>query len=117
MEAKKVINIMNQCGELFDTLSDEELTTCNFLKEVNNIVSKYEGVDCLTNTNFANGNIIQCMCIITDWTPGALVLKSDDGSIPKAHLVYPEEYAEFMKKIDPIFNSDYPKISEEQSEE
>ncbi|MBE6160321.1 MAG: hypothetical protein E7157_04675 [Lactobacillales bacterium] len=117
MEIKKITEIINECDLLFDTLSNEELTTWNFLKEVNNIVSKYKGIDCLTNFNFANGNIIQCMCIITDWQPGALVFQSDNGDIPMMRLVYPEEYVEFMNKIQPIFDSDYPDIPEDQKEE
>ena len=114
MEVKKITKIMDECGSLFDTLSDEELTTWNFINEVNNIVSKYEGIDCLTNFNFANGKIIHCMCIITDWQPGALAFQSDNGDIPMMRLVYPEEYAEFMSKVEPIFNTDYPEIPADQ---
>jgi len=117
MEVKKIKKIMNECGELFDILSDEELTTWNFLKEVNEIVSKYKEIDCLTNFNFANGNIIQCMCIITDWKPGALVLQSDNGDIPMIRLVYPEEYVEFMSKVEHIFNADYPEMPDDQKGE
>lgn len=117
MEVKKITKLIDECGALFDTLSDEELTTWNFIKEVNDIVAKYKGIDCLTNFNFANGNIIQCMCIITDWQPGALVFQSDDGNIPIMRLVYPEEYEEFMNQVQPIFNSEYPKIPDEQSGE
>ena len=40
MEVKRLKKIMDECGKLFDTLTDEELTTWNFLNEVNNIVSK-----------------------------------------------------------------------------
>ena len=114
MEIKKIKKIIDECGELFDELSDEELTTWNFISEVNNIVSKHKNLDCLTNFNFANGNIIQCMCIITDWKPGALVFQSDDGDLPTMRVVYPEEYGEFMKKMESVFNAEYPKIPEDQ---
>ena len=117
MEVKKIIKIISECEKLYDILTDEELTTWNFLNEVNNIISKYKGIDCLINFNFANGTIVQCMCIITDWQPGALVFQSDDGNIPIMRLVYPEEYEEFMNQVQPIFNSEYPKIPDEQSGE
>lgn len=108
---------MDECGRLFDILSDEELTTWNFINEVNNIVSKYEGIECLTNFNFANGKIIHYMCIITNCKPGALAFQSDNGDIPMMRLVYPEEYAEFISKVEYIFNTDYPKIPAEQMRE
>lgn len=114
MEVKRLKKIIDECGKLFDTLTDEELTTWNFLNEVNNIVSKYEGIDCLINYNYANGSIIQCMCIITDWNPGALVFQSNDGDIPVMRVVFPEEYVEFMSKVEHIFNSDYPEIPADQ---
>ena len=114
MEAKKIIKIIDECEKLYDVLTDEKLTTWNFLNEVNNIISKYKGIDCLINFNFANGNIVQCICIITDWTPGALVFQSEDGNIPVMRVVYPEEYVDFMNKVQHIFNSDYPEIPKEQ---
>lgn len=114
MEAKKITKLVAECEVLFDTLSDEELTTWNFLREINNIVTKYKGIDCLTNFNYVNGNITQCMCIITDWQPGALVFQSNDGDIPIMRVVYPEEYIEFMEKMESLFNFEYPEIPKEQ---
>jgi len=105
---------MNECEKLYDILSDDEFTTWNFLNEVNKIVSKYNGLDCLMNFNFVNGNIVQCICIITDWIPGALVFQSDDGDIPLMRIVFPEEYADFMGKVQHLFDFDYPKIPKEQ---
>ena len=114
MDQRIAMKIMDECGDLFDTLSDEELTTWNYLIAVNNIVSRYKGVHCLMHLNFANGNITQCMCVITDWEPGAIALQSDDGDLPKIRVVFPEEYSDFMKDMEPIFDAKYPKFSEEQ---
>jgi cell division protease FtsH len=109
-EIKKIID---ECDKLFDELSDEELTTWNYLIGVNNIIYHYKGMDCLMHFNFANGNITQCICVITDWKPGALVFQSDDGNLPKMRIVFPEEYIEFMKSMEPIFDVDYPDFPED----
>lgn len=114
MEQKDAMKIMDECKNLIDTLSDEELTTWNFLVEVNNIVSKYKGVDCLMNVNFANGNVTQCICVITDWEPGAIVFQSDDGELPLMRAVFPEDYIDFMKDMEPIFDIKYPELPEEE---
>lgn len=114
MEQKTAIKIMKTCGNLFDTLSDQELNTWNFLIEVNNIVSHYSGIDCLMHLNFANGNVTQCMCVITDWKPGAIAFQSDDGELPKMRLIFPEEYITFMKEMEPIFDAKYPIFPTEQ---
>ena len=113
MNQKTALKIMDECGELFDSLSNEELTTWNFLVCVNNIVSKYKGIDCLMHVNFANGSVTQCMCVITDWDPGAIAFQSDDGNLPEMRLIFPEEYVSFMKEMEPIFNTKYPEIPEE----
>ena len=114
MEQKTAMKIMDECGNLFDTLSDNEFTTWNFLREVNNIVSHYKGVDCLMHLNFANGGITQCMCIITDWQPGAIAFQSDDGEIPKMRVIFPEDYADFMSKMAPILDAEYPEFPTDQ---
>jgi hypothetical protein len=114
MKQKIAMKIIDECGNLFDTLPSEELTTWNYLIEVNNIVSHYKGVDCLMHLNFANGNVTQCMCVITDWEPGAIALQSDDGDLPKMRVVYPEEYIDFMKEMEPIFDAKYPKFPDKQ---
>ena len=114
MEQKTAKKIMDDCGNLFETLSYEELDTWNFLIEVNKIVSNYKGVDCLMHLNFANGNITQCMCVITDWKPGAIAFQSDDGELPKMRLIFPEEYVVFMKEMEPIFDTKYPAFPNEE---
>ena len=112
MEQKIAMRLMDECENLFDTLPDAELTTWNYLVKVNNIVSHYKGIDCLMHLNFANGNVTQCMCVITDWEPGAIAFQSDNGELPKLRLVLPEEYIDFMKEMEPIFDVKYPKLSE-----
>ena len=114
MEQKLALKLMDECGNLFDTLSDEEFTTWNFLREVNNIVSQHKNIDCLMHVNFANGGITQCMCVITDWQPGAIAFQSDDGDIPKMRLIFPEDYVAFMKEMMPIFEAKYPEFPKDQ---
>lgn len=114
MEQKTAMKIMDECGNLFDTLPDEELTTWNFLIGVNNIVSHYKDIDCLMHLNFINGNVTQCMCVITDWKPGAIALQSDDGDLPKIRVIFPEDYIDFMKKMESIFDAKYPEFPAEQ---
>ena len=113
MEQKTAIKIVDECENIFKTLSSEEFTTWNFLAEVNNIVSHHKGVDCLMHLNFANGNITQCICVITDWKPGAIAFQSDDGELPKMRLIFPEDYFAFMKDMEPIFDTKYPSFPEE----
>lgn len=114
MQQKTVMKIVDECEDLLDRLSDEELTTWNLLVNINSIVSKYKGIDCLMHLNFANGNVTQCMCVITDWEPGAIAFQSDDGEFPRMRLIYPEEYIDFMKEMEPIFDIKYPTFPEEQ---
>ena len=114
MEQKIVKKIMDDCENLFETLSYEELNTWNFLIEVNNIVSNYKGIDCLMHLNFANGSVTQCMCVITDWKPGAIAFQSDDGELPKMRLIFPEEYITFMTEMEPIFDTKYPVFPNEE---
>ncbi len=114
MEQKTVIKIMDECGNLFDTLPDKELTTWNFLVGINNIVSNYKEIDCLIHSNFANGIITQCICVITDWKPGAIAFQSDEGELPKMRVVYPEDYIDFMKDMEPIFEVKYPEFPVDQ---
>lgn len=117
MEQKTAMKILKECGALIDTLPSERFTAWDFLVEANAIISKHKGVDCLMHVNFVNGNVMQCMCIATDWEPGAIVFQSDDGEVPMARIVYPEEYEDFMNEIKPIITADYPKMPEETDEE
>ena len=114
MDQKIAMKIMNECGDLFNILPDEKFTTWNFLIEVNNIVSQYKGIDCLMHLNFANGGVTQCMCIITDWQPGAIAFQSDDGELPRMRIIYPEEYISFMKEMMPILDAKYPEFPADQ---
>ena len=114
MEQKMVLKIMEECGELYDTLPDDASATWTFFIKVNEIVSKYKGVDCLMHVNFANGGVTQGMCVITDWKPGALAFQSDDGVLPKIQLIFPEDYVSFMEEIEPIFEVQYPEFPKDQ---
>ena len=113
MNPNIVLKIMDECGNLFDTLPDDRLTTWNFFIEVNNIVSKHKGVDCLMHINFLNGSIVQGMCVITDWKPGALVFQSDEGELPVARVIHPDEYESFMKEILKFIDANYPALPTE----
>ena len=113
MEQRTAMKIMEECDNVLDALPDEEFTTWNFLVQLNSIVSKYKGVDCLMHLNFANGNVTQCMCVVTDWKPGAIAFQSDDGEMPRVRVVYPEEYVDFMNEVEPIFDTEYPPFPED----
>lgn len=114
MTSKRALKIIKLIENLFDTLPDEQLSPWNFFVEVNNIVSQQDGIDCLININFANGGVTQGICVLTDWEPGAVVLQSDDGSMPKLRVVFPEEYVSFMEYMRPIFEAQYPEFPKEQ---
>lgn len=114
MKQRMVEKLINECAALYDSIPMEELNVWNYFVSVNNIVSDYEGLECLMNLNFSNGGITNGICVITDWEPGALVFQSDDGSIPKMRVVFPEEYEDFMGALEPIFTAEYPSISEDQ---
>ncbi len=114
MEQKIVMKIIEECGDLYDTLPNEQLTMWDYFVNVNNIVGRYDGVDCLININIENGNMTKGICVITDWKPGALAFQSDEGELPKMRVVYPEEYMEFMMSLEPILDAKYPAIPGDQ---
>ena len=90
-----------------DTIPEEKLTAWNVLVKTNDVVSKYKGVETLMHMNFVNGSMVRAMCVMTDWKPGLLVLQSEDGALPYLRAVDPEETAEFMEKIESLFNTQY----------
>ena len=114
MNAKTLEKIINECSNLYDTLPPEQLSTWNVFVSANNIAAKYDNVECMMNLTFGNGDVTQGICVITDWEPGALLLQSDDGSIPKLRVVFPEEFAEIMLMLEPIFTAEYPPVPKEQ---
>mgnify|MGYP003302277776 CR=1 FL=1 len=112
MDAKLVHKIIDECKDMRDAFSDGQLTTWDFFVNVNEIVSEYadEGVECLMNVNFANGSVIQGLCVITDWQPGALAFQSDEGEAPHLQVIFPQDYEAFMESIKPFLFTEYPKF-------
>lgn len=114
MELRKIEKLMNEWDKLIDTMNDEEFNTWNVFMAINHVASELQGLDCLMNMTFSNCVITQGICVITDWKPGAVVFQSDNGDIPKMRIVFPEEYVEFMKKVEPLFDVEYPEFPKEQ---
>ena len=116
MKEKVISELIDECGRLLETIPTEQLSVWSMFANVNSIASQYDNVDCLIHVNFTNGRANQGICILTDWKPGALALQSDDGDIPKLRLIYPEEYVEFMEKMERIFDVQYPTFPDSQNE-
>lgn len=105
--ADKVINSMLA---MLDKMSESEMNAWTMFVKANSVVSTFEELECLMNINFVNGSVSQGICVITDWTPGLIVLQSNDGELPKMYVVSPEETAKFMTEIEPLLEPKYPRI-------
>ena len=117
MNANLVLEIMKKSEDVLDSIIDRmpegtplNFATWDYLNAVNGIISEYDNLDCLINVNFGNGSVMQAFCLITDWTPGggAIALRSNDGEFPSFHIIYPEDYLDFIDEVKPIFDTDYP---------
>lgn len=90
----------------------KELTVQDVFRRVNGIASKYEGLDCVVNTDTRNGKFRRGICVVTNRVDFAYVWQSDDGDLPKLRVVPPMEYDEFMESMKPLLDFKYPPISE-----
>lgn len=118
MDAKLTMKILERLGNAVDDIANSlpeetplEDASWDFISIANKI-SEEEGVQCLINVNFFNGGVAQAFCLITDFEPygGAIALRSNEGEFPTLHIIYPEEFADFMSKTQCVFDKDYPEI-------
>lgn len=112
MKAEVAIQLIDTISEMLNTIQASELNTWSLFVKTNSIVSTFDDLDCLMSINFANGLVCQGLCVITDGAPGLVVLKSDEGELPKVYTVSPEDTSKFMKSVEYILEPKYPELSE-----
>lgn len=103
---------MDEYEKILDKCTEKEINPSYLFSVINKIASNYKGIDTILNATYQNGALIQGICVVTDWEPGALIFQTEGGKLPHVRVLLEDEYTKFMIDNQEVFYPNIPEIPE-----